>query len=191
MITWREVATFGDLQRWLEEHDMAIGDLSRVYVAQKMPSAWKASVEPNNPANPIVAKLGATEEDFLERPHLCEVVEDGDSLEDALLGVLRKVDEMLGNVPPDDGQVSDLADLLFGPFMKSVAHLRRGAATPAVVAESLVQAAKMIEENGVTAASVPAFALFRERRFVELVARLIPAATQEYRDAVVEELFKK
>jgi hypothetical protein len=191
MITWREVATFGDLQRWLDEHDMAVSDLSRVYVAQKTPSPWKASVEPNNPANPIVAKLGATEDDFLERPHLCEVTEDGETMEDALLAVLRKVDEMLGNV-----QMTSADEQFFGPAAEYVEQVRerqqQDALMAGVLADSVAYAVKIVEDGiGGIGSSIPALIMFRQRRFVEFVARLLPAATQAYRDQVVEELFKK
>lgn len=96
MIRWQEVATFGDLQRWLEERDVSIGDISRSRSNAIADSGWIVGIEPNTPASLLVTKQGATEEDFFERPGRCSVVEGGDDLFKALGAAMKKVDELLG-----------------------------------------------------------------------------------------------
>jgi hypothetical protein len=92
---WHDVATFEQLQEWLEERDLSISDISRCRAERIEGSGWMATIEPNNPSTPLMAALGASEEDFRCREHLCAVTEEGEDLAAALRAVMRKVDELL------------------------------------------------------------------------------------------------
>lgn len=81
---------------------------------------------------------------------------------------------------------------MFGPALESVQHLRKGVEAgnlrPDQAVEAVIQGVAVCEQQGV---KIPAFALFAEGRFADLIDVLLPKATQQFRDACVGVLYQR
>jgi hypothetical protein len=81
---------------------------------------------------------------------------------------------------------------MFGPALESVQHLRQGVADgkmrPDQAVGAIIQGVAVCEQQGL---QIPAFSLFAEGRFADLMDALLPKATQQFRDACVHVLYQQ
>jgi hypothetical protein len=79
---------------------------------------------------------------------------------------------------------------MFGPALESVQHLRQGVADgkmrPDQAVAAIIQGVAVCEQQGL---QIPAFSLFAEGRFADLMDALLPQAPQQFRDACVGILY--
>lgn len=79
---------------------------------------------------------------------------------------------------------------MFGPALESVQHLRQGVEDgkmrPDQAVAAIIQGVAVCEQQGL---QIPAFSLFAEGRFADLMDALLPEATQQFRDACTNILY--
>jgi hypothetical protein len=111
-------------------------------------------------------------------------------------------EETAGNGQTGEPQPAEVIDInerrppteeeMFGPALESVQHLRKGVEDgkmrPDQAVAAIIQGVAVVEQQGL---QVPAFSLFAEGRFADLMDALLPDASQQFRDACVHILFQQ
>jgi hypothetical protein len=107
-----------------------------------------------------------------------------------------------GNGQSGEAQPAEVIDIndrrppteeeMFGPALESVNHLRQGVADgkmrPDQAVGAIIQGVAVCEQQGL---QIPAFSLFAEGRFADLMDALLPEAQQQFRDACVHILYQQ
>lgn len=111
-------------------------------------------------------------------------------------------EETAGNGQSGEAQPAEVIDInerrppteeeMFGPALESVQHLRKGVENgkmrPDQAVAAIIQGVAVVEQQGL---QVPAFSLFAEGRFADLMDALLPNAPQQFRDACVHILYQQ